>query len=113
MFGIMCVDSSGNGVCAGVYNNSDGHWCFSCTAGGYVSGSAVNCHTASVAWSGHACYYKLRKSGTSYYSTFSADGKIWRPETAPVTFGTTPTRLGFGSILGTVVNFAVDFFDVQ
>lgn len=113
MAGIVCVDDNGNGVVAGVYNNTDGHWAFACTAGAYVTGTVFDTHTSEVAWSGKAVYLKLRKSGTNYYASFSADGEIWRPETAAQAFAGAPTRIGFGNIFGTLKSIAVDFFDVQ
>lgn len=45
---------------------------------------------------------RIRKSGGSYYSQFSADSGVnWSPETPAVASAATPTRIGFGSQTGT------------
>ena len=115
MFGPMILDSSGNGIQGAAYNSGDGHWTFGCTGASYNSTNTnISMPTGTHVNTGARTWYKLTKTGTSYVSTLSTNGQVWRPPTSAVTsFTTTPTRIGFGNIFGTCIGFAIDFFDVQ
>lgn len=114
MFGPMILDSSGNGMQSALYSGSDGYYVLGCSAAAYnstaqtVAGEFYHSHVA-----GQKYWLKLTKVGTAYKASFSSNGQTWGKYTATLTFGTTPTRIGFGSIFGTVPQFAIDFFDVQ
>jgi hypothetical protein len=115
MFGPLILDSSGNGVQSAIYLSADGYYTLGCSAGAYNStNTTVAANGLYVASTNRQrLWLRLKKVGTSYKSTYSLDGATWAPETGGLTFATTPTRIGFGSILGTPKAFAIDFFDVQ
>lgn len=116
MFGPLILDNSSNGVAAFHYDNGDGHYAAAVAAGSYSGTGAQFTLTPTfhAASAGVPIWWRLSKVGTSYRTSMSLNGHIWRPDTTAYTgFAGTPTRIGFGGITGTASSFAVDFFDVQ
>lgn len=114
MFGPLILDNSGNGVAAIPYNAPDAMLVGSVAAGSYGSASQNDGGTIhNTVASGQPVWLRLNKTGTAYKAAASTNGLMWRKWTPTLTSAITPTRIGFGGILGTAAQVAVDWFDVQ
>jgi hypothetical protein len=95
MIGPWILDDSGTGVQASNYSNPNALLTLRASSWGYGGSFAQG-----VAGNVNPCRLRLRKQGTSYYSSRSVDGgATWSVETTAFTWTGTPTRVGFGSIL--------------
>lgn len=114
MFGILCMDSSGNGLGQGTYTAPDAPIIGTVSAGSYNSSvfQSSSGPKGSVVTSGIPAWYRLRRVGNNYYGSMSLDGRFWSPETPAINLSTTMTRIGFGSFYSQPSAFIVDWFDV-
>lgn len=106
-FGLFVCDSSGNGVAATLYGSTpnsvigDLISTYSSYGGHYVEPISASVdpnigmfYAADVIES-RKVWLALRKSGTSYYVSYSFDGEVWSPESAALTWTGTVDRFGF------------------
>lgn len=62
-------------------------------------------------------WMRLRKSDTTYYFSYSLDGRVWTPESSGIVNATVMTRIGAGMFFrgaGTIYgsSFEIDYFDI-
>jgi hypothetical protein len=108
MFGLLMVDSSGNGVAALVYDNSPGIYIANVASHGYSSVGASAVYNP-VAWqAGQRLWLRLRKATGAYSASFSLNGETYSPEVTFTPSAFTPTRVGVGRILGTTAGDTLD-----
>lgn len=97
-WGLSVVDSAGSGLDVMVYNASRRLYLlptttYSTYGGGGVAGSID--FLVSHPWVSHEkAWFYLRKSGTSYYASYSFDGEAWGPEVGPASWAGTVDRWG-------------------
>lgn len=99
MMGPFIVDSSGNGVGVTLYNNASS-FCIATLASWVFSSFALyvtmGLPAHNIATGATGIWFKLRKSGTTYYASVSYDGIFWGPEVSAVN-ATTMSRVGMGT----------------
>lgn len=99
MMGPFITDASGNGVGVTIYNNGSSFAI--CVLSGWVFASfalyiAMGLPSHNIATAAGGIWFKLRKSGTTYYAAYSPDGHFWSPEVSAVN-ATTMTKVGMGT----------------
>lgn len=99
MMGPFITDASGNGVGVTIYNNGTSFAI--CVLSGWVFASfalyiAMGLPSHNIATAAGGIWFKLRKSGTTYYAAYSPDGHFWSPEVSAVN-ATTMTKVGMGT----------------
>lgn len=115
MVGPVIYDGSGNGVGCCLYTGSPNAVLVGIVSAGVYLGPFQSTPLPSVGWGGEIQFLKLRKSGTNYFASGSFDGEKWMPESASVSFATTPTRIGIGHFFGSdtpSVTFDFDAFNL-
>lgn len=107
MFGLLMVDTSGNGVAVLRYDNANGLYLANVASHTYSSALAFNSGLqVSTAYyqGGGRLWLRLRKASGVYYATYSIDGQDWAREVSGTPSAFTPARVGIGRFLGTNAN---------
>lgn len=108
MLSLIMVDSSGNGVGALLYDNTQAFYMAIIASHAYSSAGASRAYP--VAWPspGRRVWLRLRKASGVYHGSYSLNGHTYSPELSYTPSAFTPARIGFGRVLGTDANDIVD-----
>lgn len=116
MFGLLALPASGGGVAGGFYNSApNGPLIGTIDASGAYSGTSAASagpQGSFILGSTTDAWYRLRKVGSTYYSSISANGRRWSQE-ASLAGPATPTKVGFGCWYNNISMFDIDYFDIS
>lgn len=98
-FGISVVDTNGTGVNASFYNSPAACLVSEVTTyttygGSFQAAGPTDFLGTDYYQSTKKTWVALRKSGTSYFASYSLDGELWSPESAGLTWAGTVNRVG-------------------
>lgn len=109
MTGIHALDSSQNGVGCFLYYSSPAFYLGTIAAGGYSSiGASVAVDNVSAVSLGQRVWYRMRRSGSVYYASFSIDGETYSAEISCTPSAFTQSRIAFGRVYGTTSGHMAD-----
>ena len=114
MSGPIIVDSSGNGVGVSPFGDNLYAWNIASYAFSSYGGGSIQTGNVRIYENGMQHWLSLKKVGTNYSAAYSLDGKIWSPRTSALSWGGTPTRIGWGAFYGNrnPRKLAIDRFNV-
>lgn len=110
MYGIIMVDTSGNGVGAFLYPNPVGYYLFNIASHAYTSTLTSQAIAQLFMNAGQRIWIKLRKASGVFYCSYSLNGETYAPEISGTPSAFTPARIGFGRVLGTDASDIIDIY---
>lgn len=101
MFGLLMVDSSGNGVAACMYDNASGLFLMNIASHAFSSQLSTTAYALGTHRYGQRVWIRLGKASGVYTASFSVDGEAYSPTVTGTPTSFTPARVGVGRFNGT------------